>query len=102
MNQTERQKFKNNDQRLDIYTVQQYNFDKYGLFLNRKYNNKQYIVRKERHFVDFSKTPKQIEYDKANISSAMLQVIEKTDNQPISSKFDVTQELILKSPLSYS
>ena len=34
LNQTERQKFKNNDQRQDIYTVQQYNFDKYGLFLN--------------------------------------------------------------------
>lgn len=58
------------EQRLDIFTVQQYNFEKYGYFLNEKLNPKLYIVRKERHFVDFSKTPKQEEYDKSNTSQA--------------------------------
>jgi hypothetical protein len=45
--------------KLDIFTVQQYNYDKNGLFLNPVSDSQLYIVRKERHFVDFSKTPKQ-------------------------------------------
>ena len=53
--------FQNKDVKLDIYTVQQYNFDKNGLFLNPLTNSELYVVRKERHFVDFSKTPKQQE-----------------------------------------
>lgn len=48
---------------LDIFTVQQYNFEKYGLFLTLADNKFMFKVRKERHFVDFSKTPKQTERD---------------------------------------
>jgi hypothetical protein len=43
---------------MDIFTVQQYNYDKYGMFLNPLSNPFLYEVRKERHFVDFSKTPR--------------------------------------------
>lgn len=48
----------NRNKRLDIYNIQKYNFDKYALFLSRNLNKKMVIVRKERHFVDFSKIPK--------------------------------------------
>ena len=51
----------NRDQRLDIYTVQMYNYEKNSLFLNPLINTQLFVVRKERHFVDFSKTPKQQE-----------------------------------------
>lgn len=48
----------NREQRLDIYTVQMYNYEKNSLFLNPLINRQLFVVRKERHFVDFSKTPK--------------------------------------------
>lgn len=79
---------------LDIYTVQQYNYDKYGLFLNPKQNSKLFEARKERHFVDFSKTPKQLEKE------STVPVKGEQGNQ-VSSKFDVPEQLINKSPLSY-
>lgn len=46
------------DKKLDIYSIQKYNFDKFGLLLQYSKNKQLYRVRKERHFVDFSKIPK--------------------------------------------
>lgn len=85
---------------MDIFTVQQYNYDKYGMLLNPNKNPKLYEVRKERHFVDFSKTPKQLEKETTALQKSYpsdpLSIIQ------VSSKFDVTEQLIEKSPLSYN
>lgn len=48
----------NPKKRLDIFTVAKYNFEKYGLMLSKQESQKMFIMRKERHFVDFSKFPK--------------------------------------------
>ena len=44
--------------KLNIYSIQRYNFDKFGLLLQKSQNKQLFTVRKERHFVDFSKIPK--------------------------------------------
>jgi hypothetical protein len=97
---TPRQQFLLSEQKLDIYTVQQYNFDKYGLFLNPRKNPQLYEVRKERHFVDFSKTPKQLEKESASLSK--IGQLQAPGGAQVSSKFDVTEQLIERSPLSYN
>jgi len=53
-------------------------------------------VRKERHFVDYSKIPKPGEVDKFSKSKKAKQA-----DAPVSTKFDISEELIQKSPLSY-
>lgn len=83
-----------NKANMDIYTVQQYNYDKYGYFLNPTENKKLFEVRKERHFVDFSKTPKQLEKE-INMGKEDLKAV------TVSSKFDIPQQLIVQSPLTY-
>ena len=65
------------------------------MFLNPVKNPYLYEVRKERHFVDFSKTPKQIEKEVSIQKNA-------ESHSQVSSTFDVTEELIERSPLSYN
>lgn len=44
--------------RMDFYTVQQYNYEKHGLFLNPASSRFMQKVRKERHFLDQNRQSK--------------------------------------------
>jgi hypothetical protein len=82
---------KNNHRRLDIFSVAKYNYEKYGLLLSKHLSKHMYVVRKERHFVDFSKFPK--------AEQIAHQAVESSGE--VSSKFDVVEELLRQSPLTY-
>lgn len=91
--------------KLDIYSLQKYNFDKFGLLLQLTLNKQLFIVRKERHFVDFSKTPKADgelaeKHEKSQYDQKKQPKGTMTD-ATASSRFDAAQQLVRKSVLTY-
>lgn len=87
----------NKARRLDIFTAAKYNFDKYGLLLTLNESRKMFVVRKERHFVDFSKFPRQ----ESNVVSGAGGAPEPANVADVSSRFDVVEQLLSRSPLTY-
>jgi len=73
----------------DIYTVQQYNYDKYACFLMPSCNKQLFIVRKERHFVDFSKIPKANENEKVFNKKLTFSRQLPDSTQMVSTRFDI-------------
>ena len=79
-------------QRMDIYTVQQYNFEKHGLFLSPAKSKFMQKVRKETHFINLEKSTKKGR-ESANSN--------KTGGKVGETLFDVSDEMIGKDPFTY-
>ena len=93
--------------KLDIYSIQRYNFDKFGLLLQKSQNKQLFTVRKERHFVDFSKIPKPEtdvleKQEKIQSSFEQKKLLQAPPvDAAVSSRFDAASQLVRKSVLSY-